>query len=221
MEGTPRRLGQARGIAAGRHAFHRAIASLVDTVNEHDTYTAGHSYRVADYVGFLGDLLGLPPKEVVKIKQAGLIHDLGKIGVPENVLTKKEPLTDAEFDLIKVHPVVGASILSHLPGSEELLPVVLHHHERWDGRGYPDGLSGTDIPLPARIILVADAFDAMTTQRPYGPVLSVEEALAELRACSGRQFDPRVVDAMHAAYAHGLLAAIRSSSTHPRHSLAL
>ncbi|MEA2516826.1 MAG: hypothetical protein QOG16_664 [Actinomycetota bacterium] len=187
--------------------YHQALASLVAAVNDHDTYTGGHSCRVADYTAALGRILGLPRAEVSFLRQAGLVHDIGKIGIPDRVLKKNGKLTDEELHLVRLHPILGASILSRFPNMERMIPVVLHHHERWDGGGYPTGISGVDIPRESRAIFVADAFDAMTTDRPYGEILSTEEALTELRRCAGMQFDPVLVDAMHDAWRAGLLDA--------------
>lgn len=201
------RLEASRAFSAWRNDYHDALSSLVSAVNQHDTYTGGHSCRVADYSAALGRILGLPRAEVSFLRQAGLIHDIGKIGIPDKVLRKKGKLTDEELHLVRLHPILGASILSRFPNMERMIPVVLHHHERWDGSGYPSGLTGLDIPRESRAIFVADAFDAMTTDRPYGETLSTEQALAELRFCAGRQFDPQLVDAMHEAWRSGLLDA--------------
>ena len=201
------RLDATLAFSAGRKDYHQALSSLITAVNEHDTYTGGHSCRVADYTAALGSIMGLPRVEVSFLRQAGLIHDIGKIGIPDKVLRKKGKLTDEELHLVRLHPILGASILSRFPNMERMIPIVLHHHERWDGSGYPSGIAGVDIPRESRAIFVADAFDAMTTDRPYGEVLSTEEALAELRHCSGRQFDPQLVDAMHEAWRSGLLDA--------------
>ena len=205
----PRRLAENLAAGARRASYQDALASLVSAVNEHDTYTGGHSCRVADYAANLGRILDLPRSEVSFWRQAGLVHDIGKIAIPDRVLQKKGKLTDEELHLIRLHPILGASILSHFEGMERMIPVVLNHHERWDGTGYPAGNAGLDIPRESRAIFVADAFDAMTTDRPYGEVLTTEEALAELRRCSGAQFDPQLVDAMHEAYHLGLLSAER------------
>ena len=206
------RLTQDTVFAGPLRDYHQALTHLIEAVNEHDTYTGGHSCRVADYTAALGRILGLPRADVAFLRQAGLVHDIGKIGIPDRVLKKNGKLTDEELHLVRLHPILGASILSRFPNMERMIPVVLHHHERWDGRGYPSGVSGLDIPRESRAIFVADAFDAMTTDRPYGEILSTEEALAELRRCSGEQFDPQLVDAMHEAWRSGLLDA-----AHPRH----
>ncbi len=215
LDNLPRRLGQSITARAAGRDYHEVLAALVEAVNEHDTYTAGHSCRVSDYAADLGRVMGYTRAEISFMRQAGLVHDIGKIGIPENVLKKSEPLTEDELYLIRLHPILGASILSHFDGMEQLIPVVLHHHERWDGSGYPTGLRTVDIPREARMIFVADAFDAMTTDRPYGQVLTTEQALTELRRCSGEQFDPALVDAMHEAYHAGLLEA----STHRTHEI--
>jgi HD-GYP domain-containing protein (c-di-GMP phosphodiesterase class II) len=173
-----------------------ALESLMATVNEHDTYTGGHSLRVADVALILGRIMELPDASLEILLRAGHMHDVGKIGIPDQILRKSGPLTDQELHLVRLHPILGASILSRVPECEDLVPVVLYHHERWDGRGYPKGLANTDIPLESRVIFVADAYDAMTTERPYGDVLSQDEALRELTESAGKQFDPVVVDAM-------------------------
>ena len=203
----PRRLAETAALMEPRRDYHQALSSLVSAVNDHDTYTGGHSCRVSDYTAALGRILGLPRAEIAFLRQAGLIHDIGKIGIPDRVLKKKGKLTDEELHLVRLHPILGASILSRFPNMERMIPVVLHHHERWDGSGYPSGVSGIDIPRESRAIFVADAFDAMTTDRPYGEILSTEEALQEPRRCAGLQFDPQLVDAMHDAWRAGLLDA--------------
>ena len=125
---------------------------------------------------------------------AGLLHDVGKIGVPEAVLQKPGRLTDEEFEQIKQHPAIGAKILRDIKQIEDIIPGVLYHHERYDGKGYPDGLAGEDIPLMGRIICLADCFDAMTTSRTYRKALPLEVAMAEIRRCAGTQFDPRLAE---------------------------
>jgi HD-GYP domain-containing protein (c-di-GMP phosphodiesterase class II) len=185
--------------------FGETLGVLVGRVNEHDTYTGGHSSRVADIAAAIGRVMGMTSEDVAFIRQAGLVHDIGKIGIPESLLKKQDPLTPEEFELVKLHPMFGASILARIPGTQRLLPVVLNHHERWDGKGYPNGVGGTDIPIEARIIFVADSLDAMTTARPYGGVKRPDAALAELSNCSGTQFDPMVIDAVHHGFRQGSL----------------
>lgn len=182
-----------------------SLDRLVEVVSGHDEYTGDHSCRVADYVTGLARLLRMSTTDVALARRAALVHDIGKIAVPDRILRKRGPLTPDEQKLVRLHPVVGAGMLSRIAGLEPLVPIVLHHHERWDGMGYPRGLSGVDIPIQSRMILVADAFDAMTTHRPYGPVLSSTQALAELRRWAGLQFDPLMVDKMHSAFMLGIL----------------
>jgi HD-GYP domain-containing protein (c-di-GMP phosphodiesterase class II) len=150
--------------------------------------------------------MGYPAMQLDCVRRAGLVHDIGKVVIPDRILQKEGTLTDDEFRLVRMHPVLGASILGRMPGMEDLVAAVLYHHESWDGSGYPDGISEEDIPTESRMILVADAFDAMTTQRPYGAVLSPDEALAELSLHASRQFDPLFVAALAAAHRDNLLA---------------
>lgn len=203
--GFPRRLADSLQAPVDSEDPLQLLLSLVDVVNRTDSYTDGHSSRVADVAVVLARLLDCTTDEIELVRRAAVLHDIGKAGVPEKVLRKHGGLTKEERHMIDFHPVFGASILARFPSAAPLVPIVLHHHERWDGSGYPGRLSMTDIPLAARIISVADAFDAMTSYRTYGPALSAEEALEELRRHSGTQFEPRLVDAMHEAYWYGLI----------------
>lgn len=168
----------------------RAISAALDAK---DPYTRGHSERVAHLAASLATAIGLPEATVERVHIAGLMHDVGKIGVPEAVLCKPGRLTDEEFDAIKRHPRIGHDILAGIPELEDILPGVLWHHERWDGRGYPDKLSGEDIPLMGRLLAIADTFDAMSSDRSYRPKVSRDKVLAEITNCSGNQFDPDLV----------------------------
>jgi HD-GYP domain-containing protein (c-di-GMP phosphodiesterase class II) len=170
--------------------------SLTAAIDAKDAYTFGHSERVARIAREVGRQLNLPEEELSDIYLAGLLHDVGKIGIRDAVLTKGTELTDAEFDHMKEHPVIGHRILSDIGPLRALLPGVRSHHERFDGKGYPDGLKGDDIPLIARILAVADAFDAMSTTRPYRALLGPEEALNRLRFGAGTQWDPKLVEAI-------------------------
>ena len=196
----------------------QVVQALVELVNRSDSYTAGHSARVADVCAILARLCEFHPPEVELVRRAALVHDIGKIGIPEKVLRKHGALTPDEMHLVRLHPIFGASLLSRVPDMTKLVPAVLHHHERWDGTGYPTGLSMTDIPREARLIGVADAYDAMTSYRTYGPALTSEEAMNELRRNSGTQFEPGLVDAMHEAFAYGLLERRNSSVIFPQSS---
>lgn len=183
----------------------RSVLALLERLEAHDPYTAAHSRRVGAYATLLARVLRFESQEVEIVRRAAFVHDVGKLGIPLDVLGKTTALTDEEFELIKQHPIIGTTLLEE-KDLKDLVPMVLHHHERWDGRGgYPTGLCGIDIPIQSRIILVADAFDAMTTNRPYGRVCTPAESMTEIERCSGRQFDPLVAEAMSFAYHAGLL----------------
>jgi HD-GYP domain-containing protein (c-di-GMP phosphodiesterase class II) len=171
------------------------LHSLTSAVDAKDPYTCGHSERVAVLSRLLARETGLDEAAVDRIYMAGLLHDVGKIGVPEMVLQKPGRLTPEEFEQMKKHPGIGARILHDVKQISDIIPGVLHHHERYDGRGYPDGLAGQRIPLMGRIICLADCFDAMTSTRTYRKALPLEVALADIRRCSGTQFDPGLTEA--------------------------
>jgi CRP-like cAMP-binding protein len=189
-----------------RQAYLDTINALVNTLEARDPYTRGHTERVTLIAKSIAGQMKLPGKELFTIELGALLHDVGKIGVPDAILHKPGPLNREEFFQIQEHPAKGRSILSNIAYLEKAIPCVLHHHERFDGRGYPRRLSGTNIPLPGRIISVADAFDAMTSDRPYRRRMSESQALAELRRHAGRQFDPRVVGALQRVWRRGALA---------------
>jgi len=181
------------------------VEALASTVDAKDAYTRGHSGRVAVYAAAIAVALGLDEADVVRVRQAGVLHDVGKIGVPDAILLKPGGLTDEEFAVIKQHPEIGERILLGLPFLRDILPAVRHHHERWDGCGYPDGLAGETIPPDAAILAVADSFDAMTSSRTYRPALLAAEAIRRMREGAGVQYDPRVVAAFDRAVADGML----------------
>jgi len=189
-------LAELKRLAAGpdKAARYRAAASLAKAVDARDTYTGSHSERVSDLAARVATRLGLEPEQVELTRLAGSLHDLGKLAIPEEILRKPGALTDSERLVLERHPHIGFRMLDSL-GVDPVADLVLHHHERWDGNGYPDGLHGDEIPLGARIIFVTDAFDAMTSDRIYRPKRSARAALAELRRCSGTQFDPAIVSA--------------------------
>ena len=178
-----------------RQTFLGTIRAMSGALDAKDRYTRGHSDRVAHLSAQIALALGFTEDEAERVHLAGILHDVGKIGVPEAVLCKPGRLTDEEFAKIKLHPEIGHEILGGIPSLRDVLPGVLHHHERFDGRGYPHGLGGEDIPLLARIIGVADTFDAMSSNRAYRSKMPREVVLAEIRKCSGTQFDPRVAEA--------------------------
>ena len=177
-----------------------AIESLNATVDAKDPYTAGHSARVQGIALAVAEELGLPSEQLDAIRFGGLFHDIGKIAVPDSILTKPGVLDREEYAAIKRHPADGAAIVSHFSRLRDAVPIIRYHHERWDGEGYPDRLAGDAIPQEACIVGLADAWDAMTTDRPYRLALSVDEAAAEVRRCRGTQFSPTVVDAFFAAF---------------------
>jgi diguanylate cyclase (GGDEF)-like protein/putative nucleotidyltransferase with HDIG domain len=187
-------LTQLRKLAEGRDrsARLRAAASLAHAVDGRDAYTGRHSYMVGELAGRIAKRMGLPRDEVELARLAGRLHDIGKLAIPEEILRKPGPLNEAERLVLERHPQIGFRMLESL-GIEPVATWVLHHHERWDGRGYPEGLSEEEIPLGSRILFVADAYDAMTSDRVYRPKLSHEDAIAELDRCAGAQFDPVVV----------------------------
>lgn len=178
-----------------RRAFAGAVQSLANAVDARDNALANHSSRVSYYGAAVAREVGLSDEAIADVQIVGALHDLGKIGIPDGMLTKRGPLTRREWGIMRLHPVYGYEILRPVPVSENVKLGVRHSHERWDGEGYPDGLAGEQIPVIARIIAVADAYEALTTDRPYRRALSVEEALEEIRSCSGSQFDPRMVAA--------------------------
>jgi len=180
-------------------ALFECFRAIISTLEEKDSYTHGHSIRVSEYAVMIAQELNLCDKEVREVELCALFHDIGKIGVPDNVLLKPARLTRAEFEIMKSHPLRSARILEKISSLANLIPGIKYHHERFDGLGYPDGLAGTGIPLFARIILIADTYDAMTSTRPYRLALDKEIAFTELRNCSGSQFDPVLVEHFIAA----------------------
>lgn len=177
------------------HHYEETILSLVDMIEKRDTYTAGHTRRVADYSSRIAAEMGLPALEIEKLHRAAILHDIGKIAIPDAVLLKPGRLSDLEFDLIKQHVEVGYQTLAHIEMYKELAEIMRHHHEWIDGSGYPQGLKGDQIPRLSQIMAVADAFDAMTTNRIYKPRKEVSEALAELRSLAGIRYAPEIVQA--------------------------
>jgi HD-GYP domain-containing protein (c-di-GMP phosphodiesterase class II) len=178
------------------HGYPDALRQLVRAVEIKDAYTHGHSERTARVATELGLRMGLPASTVRVIARGAYLHDLGKIGIPDEILNKPGRLTQDEREVIETHPQLGYEIASGATGLEETLGVILHHHERYDGGGYPLGLTGKDVPIEARVVTVADVWDALTSDRAYRKGWSASDALAHIEAGRGTHFDPRVVDAM-------------------------
>lgn len=172
-----------------------SIRALIMVINARDQYTYGHCERVARYAAAIAREMGLSEGEVTLIKYAGFLHDLGKIEIGREILNKRVPLTSEERKVIYLHPLYAVNIISPLESLAALVPAIKYHHERYDGNGYPSRLRGEEIPLEARILATADAFDAMMSDRPYSRAKTFMEAVGELRRCAGSQFDPRVVEA--------------------------
>lgn len=175
-------------------SYLESIEILRRTVEVKDIYTKGHSDRVAEYSLLIGEKLNLSPEQMKTLKIGALFHDIGKIGIPDAILLKTDKLTDDEYSEIKNHPAIGVHILSNASIFADIIPIVKHHHERYDGHGYPSRLAGKDIPYLARIVSVADTFDAMTSKRSYRQALDFDYTMNEIERCKGTQFDPEIAD---------------------------
>jgi putative nucleotidyltransferase with HDIG domain len=193
-----------------RRSYRATVRALSNAVEARDAYTGKHAERVTAYGMELARAVGLSIEESPQIEFGFLLHDIGKVAVPDAILFKTSKLTSREYELITQHPVVGAEILRDVDFIGEGKLVVRHHHERWDGSGYPDGLSGDEIPLAARVFAVADTLDALTTDRPYRPASEWEQARTEIRRFAGTQFDPSVV-AAYEDIPDGVFAGLRGS----------
>jgi putative nucleotidyltransferase with HDIG domain len=170
-----------------------AVSALAEAIETKDPYTRGHSERVSKYATVIAKAMNLPESEIEGIRVAGILHDIGKIGLQEGILLKFAPLTDAEFGVIKEHPVVSAKIIEKAEFPWDIKPLARHHHERYDGGGYPNGLKGEDIPLGARILAVADTYEALLADRPYRRGFPKENALEVIKEAAGPQLDPAIV----------------------------
>ena len=175
-------------------AYLDTLSALTNAIDAKDSYTRGHSDRVTELSVRLAKEAKVENSDLEKIRLGGMLHDIGKIGIPENILNKPGRLDDHEFEVIKSHPVMGVSILGGVEFLQNVVPIIKHHHERYGGNGYPDKLKGGDIPFLARIVSIADTYDAMTTNRPYRKALTIEESLKEIERCKGTQFDPELAD---------------------------
>jgi putative nucleotidyltransferase with HDIG domain len=179
-----------------RRAYLQTAASLTAAIEAKDPYTAGHVQKVTQWSGKLAKKLGLGDEEITAIEVAATLHDVGKIGIPGELLSKPGKLSEQEFSLIKTHSESSVNIVAGVEFPWDVKSIIRQHHERWDGTGYPQGLRGEEIVLGARIIAVADAFEAMTSHRPYRPAKSLEETLTEIKSLAGKKFDPNVVEAL-------------------------
>ena len=178
-----------------QESYIQMVLTLVRALDARDSYTGGHSERLAQWAEATARLLGCREEETQDIRWGALLHDIGKIAVPDAILHKPARLTEEEWAVIRQHPITGEEILRPVERMRGVARILRHHHERWDGKGYPDGLLADRIPLGARILAVVDAYSAITDERPYKPARSREEAVAELRRSAGTQFDTRVVEA--------------------------
>ena len=176
-------------------AYLDMVQTLRSAVEAKDTYTRGHSDRVAEYSVLIGEKLGLPEDQIKTLKIGGLFHDIGKIGIPDSILLKPGKLTDDEYSEIKNHPSIGAHILGSAKTFQDIVPIVKHHHEKYDGNGYPSRMKGEEIPYLARIAAVADTFDAMTSRRSYRDAIDLQKVKDEIKRCEGTQFDPQIAEA--------------------------
>jgi len=186
----------------------KSLLIMVDIIEARDPYTGGHVWRVSQFAKLLATKIGLPEDDVIKISIAAYLHDLGKVGIPDNILQKAEALTNAEYAIVKTHPSIGSKLLGGHPLAEMVTSAARDHHERLDGKGYPNGLRGEQISLTARIVSITDAFDAMTSTRPYRKGMTVDTALSILEKESGTQFDSKLVEHMCQLGSSGDLAHI-------------
>jgi putative nucleotidyltransferase with HDIG domain len=187
------------------------LSVLSGAIEARDAYTRGHSTRVTAIAEAVARALGWSEERLASLRVGGPLHDIGKLTVSDEVLRKEGRLDTSELEQIREHPKVGAKILLRMSAFREALPYVLYHHERWDGSGYPSGRSGEEIPLEARVLAIADAFDAMTSDRPYRRALTHEEAVAEVERCAGTQFDPEIARVFLELFAEAELAAAAAS----------
>jgi HD-GYP domain-containing protein (c-di-GMP phosphodiesterase class II) len=197
-----------RAARENRELFLASIKALAEAIDAKDPYTRGHSERVAAYAATIASEMNLQPSEVERIRLSALLHDVGKIGVDDRIIRKPTALSEEEFQLMKTHPIKGAAIMSAIPQLADVIPGMKYHHEKWSGGGYPEGLKGEEIPMQARIVTVADTFDAMTTTRPYQQAMENEYVVERIKQFAGIRYDPVVVEAFVRAWKKGNLAPI-------------
>lgn len=196
---------EAGHMSQKRGRFQSTISSLLVALQERDGYTADHSEETVDLAMAVGDQLRIDNDQRSVLADVALLHDIGKIGIPNEILNKRSGLDDHEWEFMKKHPEIGERIVSPVPGFAPVAKAIRHEHERWDGAGYPDGIAGEEIPLSSRVVLVCDAFHAMITDRPYRKSIGIEQARAEMVRHAGTQFDPAVVDALLAVIDEGAI----------------
>lgn len=187
-------------LAQLQQAYSSSLVMLANAIELRDQYTRGHVERVRDHAQILGRQMGLSASQIEQLHYGSILHDIGKIHIPESVLKKPGPLSEAEWADMRKHPLIGAEMVKDIPYLAPAIPVIRSHHERWDGTGYPDGLAGEDIPLVARIVTVADSLDAMSTSRPYQQALTPDQAYEEILRNSGTLYDPSVVRAFQRSW---------------------
>jgi putative nucleotidyltransferase with HDIG domain len=192
-----------KALRQNQELFLETIKTLAAAIDAKDPYTRGHSERVSSYSMAMARHLGMSQEQVFRIHIAAILHDVGKLGIRESILNKPGGLSDEEFEVMRQHPSIGAQIMSPIRMLKDIIPGIRNHHETWDGKGYPDHLKGDEIPMVARIIGIADTFDAMTTNRPYQNAMTLEYVLAKMNSMSGSRFDPVVMDAFNAAVKEG------------------
>jgi putative two-component system response regulator len=188
-------------LAQLQQAYSSSLIMLANAIELRDQYTRGHVERVRDHAHVLATVMGLSPGQMEQIHYGSILHDIGKIHIPESVLKKPGPLTEAEWVEMRKHPLIGVDMVKDIPYLAPAIPVIRYHHERWDGQGYPDGVSGDAIPLVARIVTLADSLDAMSTTRPYQHGLSPDQAYEEILHGSGTMYDPQIVRAFQRGWA--------------------
>jgi putative nucleotidyltransferase with HDIG domain len=188
------------------------LSMLTRAIEARDPYTRGHSSRVTDLAEAVARALGWSEERIASLRVGGPLHDIGKLAVSDEVLCKEGRLNDDELAQIREHPKIGAKLLLRVTTLREAIPYVLYHHERWDGTGYPSGKRGEEIPVEARVLAIADAFDAMTSDRPYRNALSREEALAEVERCAGTQFDPKIARVFLEVFGHDTAGDVRAAA---------
>jgi len=191
-----------------REAYESTLTMLANAIEVRDSYTRGHVERVRDYALVIARQVGWAENKLDLLRFGAILHDIGKIHISETILRKEQELTGAEWVEIRKHPVIGAEMIKDIPYLVPALPIILHHHEYWDGTGYPDQLSGENIPMTARIVVIADAFDAMTTNRAYQPSKTIDEAYTEIVSSAGSKYDPEFVEAFQKAWSAGQVAEI-------------